>query len=115
MRQHRHKFRPIYTGPVKEAVMTEQPKVSRTEKYPLHHKLQDLQGESQKIGNFISWLQEQGWWICEDEGKRDYSEYRPVRHTIEDLLGMYFEIDPKALSAEKDAMYDEMQRMRSAG
>lgn len=87
-------------------------KAAPAAKYPLHEKLKLLAGQQIVLSGFLDWLDSQGLTICLWD--TNFEEYRIARLSKEALLGKYFEIDPKALAAEKDAMYDEMQRMRAA-
>lgn len=82
-------------------------------KYPEHAKLRAVRGESQHIGQFLDWLiHERGdTHICVWPEGHNYPSSDHTA-TIEGLLGEYFDIDPKALSREKDEMYDELQKSR---
>ena len=95
-------------------------------KYPLHEKLKAHEREANILSAFLDMLDERGLWLgqyhthtenCLDEdGDRDrdkcdlneqtlYTMFTPRK---EQLIGFYLDIDPKALSAEKDAMYAEI-------
>lgn len=82
----------------------------------MHDKLQSLQGENQRIGAFLEWLRdEKEWEICElepYEGK-NWQDYFPVRKSIPSILAEYFEIDEKALEAEKRAILDRLAASQS--
>lgn len=84
------------------------------DRYPEHEKLKALDGENQKIGNFIEWLNEQGYSICEWKEGRGYNggEYHPARSNTSDMLAQYFEIDVKRLEDEKQAMLAELRIIR---
>lgn len=75
-------------------------------KYPEHEKLRAVKDKSQTIGDFLSWLDENDRVICKRDRDGDFC---PVRGTIEKLLAEYFEIDLRKISAEKDAMVDELR------
>ena len=81
--------------------------------YPEHEKLKAIQRESQAIGEFMEWLQkEKDLDICEfhDDGRRD--PYFPYQGSVSNLLEEFFDIGPKKLEAEKQAMLDEMRKER---
>jgi hypothetical protein len=93
----------------------------KQDKYPEHTKLQALQGESQKLGDFLTWLrEEQGVTLCTlEEGRvlrgalgrdtRDDPSYQPWGKNIEKVLALYFEVDTERLESEKRAMLDEIR------
>lgn len=100
-----------------------EPKVAATQpKYPLHEKLKAHQHEAAVLGEFLDMLDERGLVLAKwhehtdncdnDDGDRACG----LRNELYDLgvpsktelIGFYLEIDPKELSAEKDAMYDEL-------
>lgn len=75
------------------------------DKYPLHTKMKGLKKEVQVLSEFLDFLEEKGamgdptcW------GERPYL----CMHTKEYIIGDFLEVDPKALSAERDAMYAEL-------
>lgn len=61
-------------------------------------KMLAIHEDSQKIGEFIEWLGEQGMEICVDcmDG-----EYTPLRKTREQLLAEYFDIDLEKVEQER--------------
>jgi hypothetical protein len=67
--------------------------------YPEHEKLQEIRDQSQKCGEFLEWLEEQG-----------YVEIT-ARKSLTSLLAEFFEIDEEKLEREKRRMLD---RLRSA-
>jgi hypothetical protein len=91
-------------------------------KYPLHEKLNAMQYESHVLSGFLDMLDERGLVLasyhlhtdeCYDGDDRmcGLSEERLYTYQIPskaELIGLYLDIDPKALSAEKDAMYQEL-------
>lgn len=85
-------------------------------KYPEHVKLRAVSNESQKIGNFLNWLlNEKNLTLCVAEPQRREVEYVPTTEGIDSLLGEYFDIDPKKLSEEKDAMVAELHVQAEVG
>lgn len=80
------------------------------QKYPQHAKLKLVQQESQQLGNFLEWLFEVKEYELGTMGRRGLET---VYVKIPDILAEYFEIDQKALSKEKDMMYDDMTKARS--
>ena len=76
--------------------------------YPEHEKVRAIQRESQAIGEFMDWLQEEkniGFAYFE-EGLGDVLLSTP---SLLKLLEEFFGIDPKKLEAEKQAMLDEIR------
>lgn len=79
--------------------------------YPQHNRLKALAGETQKVGEFLAWLEEQDIVLCKADGEHAYGpQYSRIPDNIEQLLGRYFDVDPKKLSDEKDLMVWEMRR-----
>jgi len=72
--------------------------------YPEHEKLK--QCESQKIGEFISWLQGR-YYIC--RWLEDEERFHPIHNSIEDLLAQYFGIDLSVLENEKTEMLKSLR------
>ena len=70
------------------------------EKYPEHAKLRAVSTESQRLGEFLSWLI--------DEADNGGFPSDIVDLDVEATLGRYFDVDPRALSREKDEMYREL-------
>lgn len=69
--------------------------------YPEHEKLQKIQPYSQKIGEFIDWLNTQDMiiakWSVEDT-------LMPARFAIPDILARFFLIDQNKLEEERQHM-----------
>lgn len=107
--------------------------------YPEHEKLQKVKEESQGIGQFLDWLMNKytvceflkDWdngepmFVNEDTGEPStLSDFKSVNNSkhesrpagyyavgkrIEDWLNEYFDIDPKKLEGEKQAMLDSIR------
>jgi hypothetical protein len=98
--------------------MPEAETMERVEPYPEHVKLKAVSGDSQKIGEFLEWLQngQEG----EDRQialcvlNRTYDQYMPIREGIQDILARYFDIDLKVIEQEKRAMLDEIREHNNA-
>lgn len=74
-------------------------------KYPQHAKLRAVKEESQKLGAFLDWaINEQGWHFVDADDEEPEEAYGG----IESYLALYFGIDRKELSREKDLMFEEM-------
>lgn len=98
-------------------------------KYPEHTRLRALKGDNQKIGDFLTWLGEQGVILCKNEQEPDFEaiqdqeeqararrqwdrrdpELQPWYQPTEKILALYFEIDMDKLEREKVAMLDELR------
>ena len=64
-------------------------------------KMLKVASDSQKIGEFLEWLQnEREITLCEENG----DEFYPARIPIERLLAEYFEIDLDKVEAERSAI-----------
>jgi hypothetical protein len=91
--------------------------------YPEHNKLRAIQPFSQKIGEFLDWLEEQKIELvmhhehssaCEDENgdhKCGYcnGEEQPIYESKEKMLARFFEIDLKKLDMEKEEMLNQIR------
>lgn len=74
-------------------------------------KLVEVSPDSQKIGEFIEWLHENGMQICKLEGYADSfrDEYTPVPDNTEKLLARYFQIDLDVVETERRALLEWIQ------
>lgn len=81
--------------------------------YPEHEKLKALGGKSQVVGDFLVWLEEQGFVICEPTGNQVDNLWVPLGASLEWLLAEHFEIDPEKLETEKRQMLDELRAANS--
>lgn len=78
--------------------------------YPEHEKLAKIKEQSQWLGNFIEWLQSNGYVICQlDEDENICS---PVRRPIESWLAEYFKISLTKLEDEKQQLLSELRRQQ---
>lgn len=76
---------------------------------PMLDKMKSVQPESQLIGAFLEWMQEQGYEICSWRTvSSTYGEYVSENLTIEQVLAKYFGVDLKQASDEKDKIYAHM-------
>lgn len=75
-----------------------------------------MRDQSQKLGEFLAWLDEQGIHLCEvmDRGPHE-GEFAPLRRGYENLLAQYFEIDLKKVEKERCALLDEQRALNSRG
>lgn len=81
--------------------------------HPEIDKMKAVQAESQSIGAFIDWLQQNEMAICihEDVGEyRTKMEYWPIRKNIEQILAEYFEIDLNKVEKEKVAILEDFRK-----
>jgi hypothetical protein len=78
--------------------------------YPEHEKMHKVSEMSQKIGDFLVWL---------ESTKRTYlmrwndevNDWRPERDSIEQILATYYEIDLDAIEREKQVMMKKMREL----
>jgi hypothetical protein len=67
--------------------------------------------ESQKLGEFIDWLTDNGYHLCtqqKTEGEPS-EQYLPCHENIEEILALYFDIDLKKVEQEKRALLDAIR------
>ena len=78
---------------------------------PELNKIKKNQFESQTIGEFLDWLQnEKGIILCVYD--KDVSEHHPypIRESIEQLLAKYFRIDLQKAEKERVAILDNLRK-----
>lgn len=63
--------------------------------------------ESQPIGEFLEWLSEEGFTICEWDDDRE--RFVPHTRTIEERLGDYFKIDVAEAEAERMRIIEHLR------
>jgi len=79
--------------------------------YPEHEKLKKIQKQSQTIGTFLDWLQNERkptLQLCQVDTEVEH--YYPTHVGIQDLLSEYFKIDLVKLEKEKREILDEFRR-----
>ena len=81
--------------------------------YPEHEKLKALDGQNQIIGQFIEWLNDNRYVICEWQnlGDEDGRGYYPMNRSNNSWIAQYFQIDPAKIEAEKRAMLAAIREM----
>lgn len=82
--------------------------------YPEHDKMAKIADKSQKIGEFLDWLNSEK----DIELKRwseEHDEYVSVFTSTTVLLAEFFDIDLTKIEAEKRAMLDRMRELDDAG
>ena len=72
--------------------------------YPEHDKLRAIRHQSQTVGDFLEWLEENGMEV----GVWDGDWFHPSNRNKESLLAAYFEIDQAKLEREKRVMIAEL-------
>lgn len=76
-------------------------------KYPECERVRAVSDQSQGIGEFLEWCQEEGYVLASfDEAT---GTCWPIRKRIEQLLADYFEIDLVKVEAERRAMLAEIR------
>jgi hypothetical protein len=78
--------------------------------YPESEKVHAIRDKSQVVGEFIDWLEEKGYSICEyrETMFRSSKELMPVPKSIEQWLMEFFEIDRQKYEKEKEQMAMEL-------
>lgn len=80
--------------------------------YPEHEKLKEISDDSQKFGEFLEWLQENGYVLAQWRkypGHPPDDELVPCREPTEKILAKRFDIDLDVLEREKRQMLDELR------
>jgi hypothetical protein len=84
-------------------------------KTPELDKINAVHGESQAIGNFLAWLQENGMFVAsyiKVQGYRDEQAF-PVSDNTEKLLARYFGIDLDKAERERVRILDACREANS--
>jgi hypothetical protein len=74
--------------------------------YPEHEKLKAIAHLSQAQYDFMEWLGEQGYILCE----LNQDDYYPVYKPMTKLLSEYHGIDMNKIEDEKEQMIEEMRK-----
>lgn len=86
--------------------------------YPEHDKLLGIQSESQVIGEFLEWLQnEEGIFLSHvvtymEDGRERLSRLEYWHGDKQDLLARFFSIDRKKIEEEKLAMLVSLRKVQ---
>lgn len=80
--------------------------------YPLHEELKRRSAERTAIQNFLDWLDECEFEICQQvqSSRSSFIRYESVRATKEAIIARFMEIDLKEFHKEKDRMVEEMRK-----
>ena len=78
--------------------------------YPEHIKLKAIQSYSQKVKDFLDWMEETKG-IRLGEGGDNWGRLNVYLGSHDSLLAEFFEIDQKALEREKRQMLSAIQQM----
>lgn len=76
--------------------------------YPEHEKLSAISDKSQTCGEFIDWLIEHDYHLCQPDTTGRY--FWPTHTPLTKLLAEFFEIDLDKIEAEKRQMIEEMRK-----
>jgi hypothetical protein len=85
----------------------------KTSDYPECEKLAKVSETSQKIGEFLEWLNEQGFTICrlgEDNSDLFYPDYTSINQRLADFFG----IDLNKVEAERRQMLETLRSQNDA-
>lgn len=69
--------------------------------YPEHDKLTALDGKNNAVGDFLTWLGEHGYEICQLDR---LGRFQPVMRPTREWIANHFDIDEGALEREKRQM-----------
>jgi len=73
---------------------------------PELYKLSAVAEESQKIGEFLDWMESRHYQICGwiNGNSDEHGHYSPIRLSDEQLFAQYFNIDLQKVEQEKQAL-----------
>lgn len=83
-------------------------------KFPQLAKMQEVQGESRAIGDFLSWLSEQRIDLCSVIRGAGHDRWAPITDSSETLLARYFGIDMTAAERERHAVLANARSFQNA-
>ena len=75
-------------------------------------KMRAVQEKSRELTNFVDWLREQKYAICEEKEYSDTyprEQWYPLRKNFEELFAEYFGIDLKKVEEERRALLEEIR------
>lgn len=81
---------------------------------PEHIKVKNLNGDNEKIGEFIDWLGENGYTICRfnPEAYNGTGEYKRSIAKPPELIAKFYGIDLVKFDQEKEQMVKDIRAMR---
>lgn len=80
-------------------------------KYPEHEKLKARERDSRLLSQFYDFIvHDQCWFIAEYYEDSESDRLFPVRLRPDEIIGLFLDVDPKKLEAEKRAMLDEIRK-----
>lgn len=77
------------------------------ENYSECEKMSTVQNESQKIGEFLDWIGDEGY--CLASYDEEVEQYYPANFSTERLLAKFFDIDLDKVEAERQDMLKRLQ------
>lgn len=82
--------------------------------YPEHEKLKRIVDQSEKLGEFIEWLEGQGIFFATADPREDrLGGHVLITESTTQLLARYFQIDLNVIEREKRAMLDALREKRA--
>ncbi len=78
--------------------------------YPEHRKLLDLNGANRTIGDFLDWLEEKGFMLCQYD---DWENLVPSFERKAKIIADFFGINEDKLEEEKRAMLASLSAQHS--
>ena len=81
--------------------------------YPEHDRLAAVSGETQVVGEFLTWLAAQGYVIARWTPVRRDERLMPISESIETLLAEWKDIDRHEIDREKRAMIEKLAAMNA--
>jgi len=83
-------------------------------KYPECEKLEKVSEESQKIGAFLDWLQNETKYIIAEYSDDEEGEALlfPIHKAIEQILAEYFKIDLNKVEKERKQILEDIRKQK---
>lgn len=85
--------------------------------YPEHEKLAKVSTLSNQLGEFIDWMEGEGWlfaeWV-ESEYRGGDAQLTPVHKTINEWLALFYGVDLQKIEDEKEQMLEEIRALNRA-
>ena len=80
-------------------------------KYSEHEKLKAIQEQSQVVGEFLDWLQNEKHPVIAEYQKEDPQLLYPIYISIEQLLADFFDIDLKKIEIENRQILEKQREV----
>lgn len=76
---------------------------------PILDKMLKVQKESRTIGDFLTFMEESGFVMCESRDMDWGERWEPTRENVEHMIALYFDIDLVQAEKERVALLDSIK------